>query len=64
MSLRGDKPSDVKASCPPAACHCSKCRKHSGHYFASTDVPKDKIEIGGSETISWYQSSETIRRGF
>ncbi|BCH58497.1 hypothetical protein RvVAR0630_11210 [Agrobacterium vitis] len=27
-------------------------------------MPKDKIEIDGSETISWYQSSEKVRRGF
>ncbi|BCH55304.1 GFA family protein [Agrobacterium vitis] len=57
FQVNGDLP-------PPDACHCSKCRKHSGHYFASTDVPKDKIEIDGSETISWYQSSEKVRRGF
>ena len=24
----------------PDACHCAQCRKHSGHYFASTDVPR------------------------
>lgn len=45
-------------ACPPDADYCSKCRKHSGNYFASIDVLKNKIEIDGSETISWYRSSE------
>ncbi|ACM37579.1 MULTISPECIES: GFA family protein [Rhizobium/Agrobacterium group] len=57
FQVNGDLP-------PPDACHCSKCRKHSGHYFASADVPKDKIEIHGSDFVSWYQSSEKVRRGF
>lgn len=49
---------------PPDACHCTKCRKTSGHYFASTDVPKDKIKIEGHDNLRWYQSSEKVRRGF
>lgn len=26
---------------PPDACHCTLCRRHSGHFFVSTDVPRD-----------------------
>lgn len=48
----------------PDACHCSKCRKHSGHYFAFTDVPKDRLTVHGAENVRWYQSSEKVRRGF
>ena len=48
----------------PDACHCSKCRKHSGHYFASTDVPRSAVTIHGEENLTWYQSSEKARRGF
>ena len=48
----------------PDACHCGKCRKHSGHYFASTDVPKSAVTIHGEDKVSWYQSSEKVRRGF
>ncbi len=48
----------------PDACHCSKCRKHSGHYFASTDVPKDRLTVHGAENVGWYQSSEKVRRVF
>lgn len=48
----------------PDACHCGNCRKHSGHYFASTDVPKSAVTIRDEEKVSWYQSSEKVRRGF
>ncbi len=46
------------------ACHCAMCRKHSGHYFASTDVPKAALTIRGEEKVTWFQSSEKARRGF
>jgi hypothetical protein len=49
---------------PPDACHCIQCRKHSGHYFASTDVPRAAVKVTGEEHITWYQSSSRVRRGF
>jgi hypothetical protein len=49
---------------PPDACHCSMCRKHSGHYFAGTDVPRSALTIHGAENITWFTSSEKVRRGF
>ena len=48
----------------PDACHCTKCRKSSGHYFASTDVPRSALAVHGIENVTWYQSSEKARRGF
>jgi hypothetical protein len=48
----------------PDACHCSQCRKHSGHVFASTDVPQSAVTIHGEDKVSWYRSSEKVRRGF
>jgi hypothetical protein len=48
----------------PDACHCVQCRKHSGHYFASTNVPRSAIAISGQENVTWYQSSAKVRRGF
>ncbi|MBA2588410.1 MAG: GFA family protein [Alphaproteobacteria bacterium] len=48
----------------PDACHCSQCRKHSGHFFASTDVPRTAIKVHGDKNVSWYQSSKKVRRGF
>lgn len=49
---------------PPDACHCTLCRKQSGHYFASTDVPRAAVTIHGEDRLTWYRSSEKVRRGF
>lgn len=49
---------------PPDACHCTHCRKQSGHYFVSTDVPRAALTIHGAERLTWYPSSEKVRRGF
>jgi len=48
----------------PDACHCSMCRRWSGHYWASTDLPRHRVTISGEDQIRWYQSSEKVRRGF
>ena len=56
---------DVAGDLPgPDACHCTSCRKHSGHFFASTDVPKSALTIRGEDSLSWYRSSDNARRGF
>lgn len=46
------------------ACHCTHCRKQSGHYFASANLPKAAVALQGEANITWYQSSEKVRRGF
>ena len=46
------------------ACHCTHCRKQSGHFWASTNVPRDALAIDGADKLTWYQSSEKVRRGF
>ncbi len=48
----------------PSACHCVACRKHSGHFEASVDIPADTLTISGEAHVKWYQSSEKVRRGF
>ena len=48
----------------PDACHCSQCRKHSGHFLVSTDVPRSALTIHGWEKITWFRSSEKVERGF
>jgi hypothetical protein len=49
---------------PPDACHCSQCRKQSGHFWASTDVPRAALTLHGADTLTWFRSSEKVRRGF
>ena len=57
ITVQGDLPQ-------PTACHCTACRKHSGHYEASVDLPRAAITLSGEAHIKWYQSSEKARRGF
>lgn len=49
---------------PPDACHCSQCRKVSGHFWASTDVPRTAVTIHGADHVTWFRSSEKVQRGF
>ncbi|MEM1130033.1 MAG: GFA family protein [Pseudomonadota bacterium] len=44
------------------ACHCSQCRRTSGHHVAATAAPRDAVTLTGD--VTWYHSSETARRGF
>ena len=48
----------------PDACHCSQCRKMSGHYWVSTNVMRDAVTITGLDQVKWFRSSEKVRRGF
>ncbi|MEJ2002861.1 MAG: GFA family protein [Maritimibacter sp.] len=57
IEVEGDLPA-------PDACHCSICRKISGHYFAASDVPRERVHIRGENHVTWYHSSERVRRGF
>ena len=49
---------------PVIACHCIQCRKTSGHHAAMTSVPNARFAIECDETLVWYRSSESARRGF
>lgn len=45
-------------------CHCSQCRRQTGHYLAATDVDDSRIEISGETEIGWYAASDFAKRGF
>lgn len=45
-------------------CHCSQCRKQTGHYYAATDVTDDRLEVTGADNITWYAASDFAKRGF
>lgn len=49
---------------PSVACHCTQCRKTSGHYWSATQVPDAQFNLTKDEGLTWYQSSESARRGF
>lgn len=45
-------------------CHCSQCRRQSGHHYAATDVADDCLTIEGAEHLTWFAASDFARRGF
>jgi hypothetical protein len=47
---------------PVIACHCSQCRKTSGHHVAATAAPRAGVAIEGD--VRWFASSAQARRGF
>ncbi len=49
---------------PVIACHCGTCRKSSGHFWAATAVARDRLIVTNDAGLSWYDSSDTARRGF
>ncbi|TMV94698.1 GFA family protein [Thioclava sp. BHET1] len=49
---------------PSVACHCSQCRKSSGHYWSATQVDAGQLAISGDEALRWYRSSAQAERGF
>ncbi|MBC7142979.1 MAG: GFA family protein [Rhodobacteraceae bacterium] len=46
------------------ACHCGQCRRTSGHYWAATSVPLERLRLSAEDTLAWFDSSAAARRGF
>jgi hypothetical protein len=46
------------------ACHCTMCRRQSGHYWVSTNVAEADLTIEGADHLVWHRSSEVAERGF
>jgi hypothetical protein len=46
------------------ACHCSQCRKTSGHFVAATGAEASRVTFDEASTLAWYASSESAERGF
>lgn len=49
---------------PALACHCSQCRRNSGHFWATSSVPHSQFHLITSDGLAWYRSSDTAARGF
>ncbi len=45
-------------------CHCSQCRKTSGHFVAATGCAIENFELLNAESLLWYRASEAAERGF
>jgi len=46
------------------ACHCSQCRRSSGHFVAASGAPSAALRIAEPATLAWYRSSDHAERGF
>lgn len=46
------------------ACHCSQCRKTSGHYWSATSCLRSDLHFLNEEGLRWFASSGSARRGF
>lgn len=45
-------------------CHCSQCRRQTGHFYAATNVAEADLEVDGGERITWFRASDFASRGF
>lgn len=49
---------------PVVYCHCSQCRRTSGHIVAATACAMDDLVIIAGGSLRWYESSPHAERGF
>ncbi len=45
-------------------CHCSQCRKTSGHVWAASSVMVQNFRLTEDRGLQWFDSSDVARRGF
>jgi len=45
-------------------CHCSQCRRTSGHYWAATRAPFAQLNFTSDAGLTWFASSGFATRGF
>jgi len=49
---------------PVVLCHCSQCRRNTGHFMAATAAQHRDFRLRQEAELRWYLSSESARRGF
>ncbi len=45
-------------------CHCSQCRRMSGHHWAATHALWSDLSFTNDAGLTWYTSSDWAKRGF
>ena len=45
-------------------CHCTQCRKQTGHHMAATQAKLSDLTISEDRGLHWYEASDTAKRGF
>lgn len=49
---------------PVVYCHCSQCRRTSGHFVAASACAAEDLVMLEASTLRWYESSPQAERGF
>jgi hypothetical protein len=49
---------------PVVICHCTQCRRMTGHVMAATAARRADFCLVSSGELAWYASSPEARRGF
>lgn len=49
---------------PVVACHCTQCRKQSGHFYAATAALESEFTLHGADNLTWFEASDSAKRGF
>lgn len=49
---------------PVVMCHCTQCRRMTGHYMAATAAKRAGFAIEAPGAVAWYEASSEARRGF
>lgn len=49
---------------PLHACHCTICRRQSGHFVVSAEVQRADFTLIEDRGLKWFASSDFARRGF
>ena len=49
---------------PVVMCHCSQCRRMTGHFMAATAARRADFRLLARKGLRWYASSDEARRGF
>lgn len=49
---------------PVIACHCTQCRKQSGHFGAFTDTANSDLVFVKQDGLAWFAASDIAKRGF
>ena len=46
------------------ACHCTQCRKQTGHFMAATNAQRGDFRLIRDAPLRWYRASAQAERGF
>ena len=45
-------------------CHCTPCRRITGHHMAATAVARPDLRLDEESTLAWYDRTPEVRYGF